>query len=102
MDFWRVLEVEPPYRLLLLAEMKLPGEAVLEFHLTPQGDGKVELNQTARFLPRGLAGIVYWYSLVPSRWVYRGMLVAIAASMGKPVVKGPEPCNAGSCKHATQ
>ena len=57
LDFWRVLEVEPPHRLLLLAEMKLPGEAVLEFHLTPQEDGKVELKQIARFLPRGLAGL---------------------------------------------
>jgi len=91
LDFWRVLEVEPPRRLLLLAEMKLPGEAVLEFHLTPQGDGRVELKQTARFLPRGLAGIVYWYSLVPfHHWVYRGMLEAIAGAVGKPIVKGPE------------
>lgn len=73
LDFWRVLEVEPPHRLLLLAEMKLPGEAVLEFHLTPQGDGQVELIQTARFLPRGLAGIGYWYSLVPfHQWVQAG------------------------------
>jgi hypothetical protein len=86
---------------LLLAEMKLPGEAVLEFHLTPQGDDKVELKQTARFLPRGLAGIVYWYSLVPfHQWVYRGMLAAIAAAVGKPVVKGPEPCKANSRRHA--
>ena len=101
LDFWRVLEVEPPYRLLLLAEMKLPGEAVLEFHLTPQVDDKVELKQTARFLPRGLAGIIYWYSLVLfHHWIYRGMLVAIAASVGKPIVQGPEPCNASSCKNA--
>jgi hypothetical protein len=41
----------PPHRALLLAEMKLPGEAVLEFHLTPLQDGKMELKQTARFLP---------------------------------------------------
>jgi hypothetical protein len=94
LDFWRVLEVEPPHRLLLLAEMKLPGEAVLEFRLTPQGEDKVELRQTARFLPRGLGGMAYWYSLYPfHRWVYRGMLAAIAAAAGKPVVKGPEPCN---------
>jgi hypothetical protein len=103
LDFWRVLEVEPPHRLLLLAEMKLPGEAVLEFHLAPQGDGKVELKQTARFLPRGLGGIVYWYSLVPfHRWVYRGMLAAIAAAVGKLIVKGPEPCNRSTRRHAKE
>ena len=63
--------------------MKLPGEAVLEFHLTPQGDGKVELKQTARFLPRGLVGMLYWYSLVPfHRWLYKGMLIAIATEVG--------------------
>jgi uncharacterized protein YbjT (DUF2867 family) len=93
LDFWRVLEVEPPHRLLLLAEMKLPGEAVLEFLLTPQEGGKVELRQTARFLPRGLAGLVYWYSLAPfHHWLYRGMLTAMAAAVGQPIVRGPEPC----------
>jgi uncharacterized protein YbjT (DUF2867 family) len=97
LDFWRVLEVEPPHRLLLLAEMKLPGEAVLEFHLTSPRDGQVELRQTARFLPRGLGGLAYWYSLVPfHHWIYRGMLTAIAAAVGKPLVKGPEPCQARS------
>jgi uncharacterized protein YbjT (DUF2867 family) len=99
LDFWRVLEVEPPHRLLLLAEMKLPGEAVLDFLLTPQGEGRVELKQTARFLPRGLGGIIYWYSLVPfDRWIYRGMSGALAAAVGKPVVKGPEPCGPGTRK----
>jgi hypothetical protein len=77
--------------------MKLPGEAVLKFHLTPQEDGEVELKQIARFLPRGFAGLAYWYSLIPlHHWVYRGMLKAIAAAVGKPVVKGPELCNVGS------
>jgi len=92
LDFWRVLEVEPARRLLLLAEMKLPGEAVLEFRLTPAGNSRVELTQTARFLPRGLAGILYWYSLLPFHYlVYRGMLQAVAAAVGKPIVQGPEP-----------
>jgi hypothetical protein len=101
LDFWRVLEVEPPHRLLLLAEMKLPGEAVLDFHLAPQGEGRVELKQTARFLPRGLGGIIYWYCLVPfHRWIYRGMLEAVAAVVGKAVVKGPEPCGHGTHKSA--
>ena len=92
LDFWRVLEVDPPHRLLLLAEMKLPGEAVLEFHLTPLAGGKVELSQNSRFLPRGLGGLAYWYILVPfHRWIFRGMLKAIAAAVGKPTLKGPDP-----------
>jgi len=92
LDFWRVLEVNPPHRLLLLAEMKLPGEAVLDFHILPRGEDTVELRQTARFLPRGLAGLAYWYSLAPfHHWVYRGMLKAIAQAVGKNILQGPEP-----------
>jgi len=91
LDFWRVLEVDPPQRLLLLAEMKLPGEAVLEFSLSPAGPGQTELRQIARFLPRGLAGLIYWYALAPfHHWIYAGMLRAIAKAAGKTVVSGPE------------
>ncbi len=90
LDFWRVLAVEPPYRLLLLAEMKLPGEAVLEFSLTETADGGTELRQVARFLPRGLSGILYWYALEPlHHWVYRGMLKAVAREVGRPICSGP-------------
>lgn len=90
LDFWRVIKLEPPHSLKLLAEMKLPGEAVLEFHIVPQEDGKVELRQTAKFLPRGLGGIVYWYSLYPiHQWIFKGMLKGIAEAVAKPVIKGP-------------
>ncbi len=103
LDFWRVLEMEPPHRLLLLAEMKLPGEAVLEFHLATLGQGRVELRQTARFLPRGLGGLVYWYSLAPfHHWLYRGMLKAVAAAIGKPILQGPEPVKAGASRTASR
>jgi len=91
LDFFRVLEIEPHRRLLLLAEMKLPGEATLELRLTPLEDGQTELTQTARFLPRGLWGMAYWYALDPfHRKIYRGMLQAIAAATGKPITAGPE------------
>jgi uncharacterized protein YndB with AHSA1/START domain len=91
LDFWRVLAVEPPHRLLLLAEMKLPGEAVLEFTLAATADGGTELRQVARFLPRGLGGLLYWYALEPfHHLVYRGMLQAIAGAAGRPVALGPE------------
>ncbi|MDD3580268.1 MAG: SDR family oxidoreductase [Desulfobacca sp.] len=91
LDFWRVLEIEPGRRLLLLAEMKLPGEAILEFRLRPVDQDQTELEQVARFLPRGLGGIVYWYSLYPfHKWIYQGMLEALAQASGQPIVSGPE------------
>jgi uncharacterized protein YbjT (DUF2867 family) len=91
LDFWRVLEVEAPQRLLLVAEMKTPGEALLEFQITPSGDGQVEFQMLSRFLPKGLFGILYWYGLYPfHQWIFFGMLKAIAKSINKPVVYGPE------------
>ncbi|MEJ2093333.1 MAG: SDR family oxidoreductase [Syntrophobacterales bacterium] len=90
LDFFRVLEIEPNRRMLLLAEMKMPGEATLEFRLSPPAGG-TELTQTARFLPRGLAGFAYWFALDPfHKRLYPGMLQAIAAATGKPILAGPE------------
>jgi uncharacterized protein YbjT (DUF2867 family) len=91
LDFFRVLEVEPHQRLLLLAEMKMPGEATLEFRLSPETGGETELTMLARFLPRGLGGIAYWYALEPfHRRLYQGMLRAIAVAAGKPITAGPQ------------
>jgi hypothetical protein len=57
--------------------MKLPGEALLEFSLEPEAAG-TRLTQTARFLPRGLAGLAYWYAVLPLHGiVFRGMLKGI-------------------------
>jgi uncharacterized protein YbjT (DUF2867 family) len=91
LDFWRVLEVEEPDRLLLLAEMKLPGEALLEFRTYALGDDRTELHQHSRFLPKGLLGILYWYALYPlHQWIFKGMLRNIARAVGKPIVQGPD------------
>jgi len=91
LDFWRVLEVEPPHRLLLLAEMKTPGEALLEFQIRPLGDHQAELQMLSRFLPRGLGGILYWYALYPfHEWIFFGMLKSMAKSIDKPISAGPE------------
>jgi len=91
LDFWRVLEVEAPQRLQLLAEMKLPGEAVLEFRLHPLSSGRTELQQLSRFLPKGLYGILYWYSTYPlHQWIFKGMLQGIARAVGKPILEGPD------------
>jgi hypothetical protein len=91
LDFWRVLEVDHLKRLVLVAEMKTPGEAVLEFKITPQGNGNTELKQLSRFLPRGLSGFAYWYSLYAfHEWIFGGMLRTVAKRVGKPVIHGPE------------
>jgi hypothetical protein len=60
LDFWKVSYIVPGRRLLLLAQMKLPGKGWLEFVIS--GD---RLIQTAYFIPRGLWGRLYWYSLLP-------------------------------------
>lgn len=71
LDFWRVIFSDRKERkLLLYAEMKLPGEAWLEFKIE---DGL--LKQTATFRPRGLAGRLYWYSVLPFHWfIFNGMI----------------------------
>jgi uncharacterized protein YbjT (DUF2867 family) len=78
LDFWRVVGLERNRRLALRAEMKLPGEALLEFRIEAQPDGRCLLSQEARFQPRGLLGLLYWYSVVPLHHiVFRGMLRGI-------------------------
>jgi len=91
LDFWRVLEVEAPRRLLLVAEMKTPGEALLEFQITSLGKDQVELQMLSRFLPKGIFGILYWYALYPfHQWIFFGMLKAIAKSINQPILYGPK------------
>jgi uncharacterized protein YbjT (DUF2867 family) len=80
LDFWRVTGVTPDRRLELRAEMKLPGEAMLTFDLEPLPDepARCRLVQTARFKPRGLLGLAYWYLALPLHGtVMRGMLQGI-------------------------
>jgi uncharacterized protein YbjT (DUF2867 family) len=91
LDFWRVLDMREEERLFLLAEMKLPGEALLEFRLTPTEQGGTELVQRSRFLPRGLFGLLYWYATWPlHKYIFRGMLHAVARRTGHPA-SNPEP-----------
>jgi uncharacterized protein YbjT (DUF2867 family) len=77
-DFWRVTGVDPGRRLALRAEMRLPGEALLEFTIEPSPGGadRCRLIQTARFLPRGLSGLVYWYAVLPVHHVVFGRMLA--------------------------
>lgn len=85
-DCWRVESIEPPRRLRLAGEMKLPGRAWLEFEVQPAKNGVI-LRQTAIFDPAGLSGLAYWYALfLLHELVFRGMIrnlgrtaVAVAA-----------------------
>jgi len=66
LDFWRVEAIEPNELILLHAEMKLPGQGWLRFRAIPTEEtGKTKLVQTALFAPRGLFGLLYWYSVYP-------------------------------------
>lgn len=75
LDFWRVLVAdEQQGRLLLFAEMKLPGDAWLEFQIV-KDKGKATLQQTATFRPNGIFGRLYWYSVLPFHWfIFDGMI----------------------------
>lgn len=80
LDFWRVLVADKTnQRLLLYAEMKLPGEAWLEFKIIKKENG-LYLQQTATFRPKGLWGRVYWYVVLPFHFfVFEGMAKNIIA-----------------------
>jgi uncharacterized protein YbjT (DUF2867 family) len=81
LDFWRVIHADRQgRRLLLYAEMKLPGEAWLEFSIVDR-DGDEVLRQEATFRPRGLLGRLYWYGIYPLHLlVFRGMARGIAGA----------------------
>lgn len=72
LDFWRVLYTDKKEkRLLLFAEMKVPGEAWLEFYI----DKENIVHQNATFRPRGLRGRLYWYAMLPFHcFIFHGML----------------------------
>jgi uncharacterized protein YbjT (DUF2867 family) len=83
LDFWRVEAYEPDRLLRLRAEMRLPGRAWLQFEVDGDGDGSV-IRQTAIFDPVGLAGLLYWYALLPVHdLVFRGMLAGIATEAAR-------------------
>jgi uncharacterized protein YbjT (DUF2867 family) len=87
LDFWRVVGITVDRELRLRAEMKLPGDAELDFTLAPLAGGGTRLTQTATFKPRGLAGILYWYGVLPLHsFVFRGMIEGVrrTAESGAP------------------
>jgi hypothetical protein len=92
LDFWRVTGYERDRRLSLRAEMKLPGEALLEFRVEPLGDRQCTLHQVALFQPRGLFGLIYWYAVAPlHHFVFRGLLLGIQREASRIAADGPAP-----------
>jgi hypothetical protein len=86
LDFWRVEAYEPDRRLRLVAEMKVPGRAWLEFEVS-DAEGGSTIHQTAVFDPAGLWGLIYWYGIYPLHGrIFQGMLSAVArrAAKGEP------------------
>lgn len=83
LDFWRVEAYEENRLLSLRAEMKLPGQAWLQFEVEPAQKGS-RITQTAVFQPLGLGGLLYWYGLYPVHWIiFRRMLKEIARRAAK-------------------
>ncbi|MEO1990447.1 MAG: SDR family oxidoreductase [Pirellulales bacterium] len=77
LDCWHVEFCDPPRRLRLAAEMKIPGRGWLEFEVVPRADD-VTIHQTAVFDPKGLSGLVYWYAIWPlHELVFTKMLAGI-------------------------
>jgi uncharacterized protein YbjT (DUF2867 family) len=76
LDFWRVLYAnKDDMRLLLFAEMKLPGEAWLDFQVQDH-----VLIQTATFRPKGLLGRLYWFAVLPLHGIiFKGLMNALVA-----------------------
>ena len=73
LDFWKVVDIQPEERLLLYAQMKLPGSAWLEFKIENN-----QLIQSAYFYPKGLLGRLYWYILIPLHYfVFNNMIESI-------------------------
>ncbi|MDO9267235.1 MAG: SDR family oxidoreductase, partial [Sulfurimonas sp.] len=73
LDFWRVEDIKENERLLLFAQMKIPGHAWLEFKL--DGD---KLIQSAYFYPKGIWGRIYWYALIPMHYfIFKNMIESI-------------------------
>lgn len=89
-DCWRVNAIESKIHLILEAEMKLPGQAFLEFHMAPIDKEVTEIEQIASFHPHGLLGILYWFTVLPAHnFIFHGMLKGIVARTGKNALEVP-------------
>lgn len=80
LDFWRVEALDPNRLMRLRAEMKVPGDAWLQFESLPQEDGKTLLRVNAYFDVHGFTGLLYWYAMYPfHRFIFDGLTNRIAS-----------------------
>jgi uncharacterized protein YbjT (DUF2867 family) len=78
-DYWTVIGIDPQRRLTLDFGLKAPGAGILEFGITPRGDGLTRIEVTAYWHPQGVWGLLYWAVLVPFHlFIFKGMTRAIA------------------------
>ena len=85
LDFWRVELVESDRLLRLRAEMKVPGQAWLQFEAKTLENDRTQLIQTAYFAPKGLFGLLYWYGLNPLRSLILSGLIRELKEMAESV-----------------
>jgi uncharacterized protein YbjT (DUF2867 family) len=90
LDFWRVEALDRSRLLRLRAEMRLPGLAWLEFEVDDAPDG-VTLHQRALFVPRGLAGHLYWWTVAPFHHSVFGSMIRNVAAAAEAVASEPSP-----------
>jgi uncharacterized protein YbjT (DUF2867 family) len=89
LDFWRVEDYVSHRKLVLRAEMKVWGQAWLEFLVESRATGGCRITQTARYYPKGLFGLFYWYSVYPIHaLVFRGMLASIGKAANESFAGG--------------
>jgi uncharacterized protein YbjT (DUF2867 family) len=90
LDFWRVEAFEPGRRLLLRADLVIPGRATFEIILSDVGGGATEIALETRFAPRGAFGILVWRLVDPfHHLVFPGLLREIARRSGGAILSGP-------------
>ncbi len=91
LDFFRVEAYEPPHLLRLRAEMKVPGDAWLEWRISSDAAGHTQLHQLARFHPRGVSGRAYWWALLPVHkviWKKLAERLVVTAEGRRPATPG--------------
>jgi hypothetical protein len=82
-DFWRVEAIQPGVMMRLRAEMKLPGNAWLQFEAHPHENTDSLLVLTTFFAPKGLFGLLYWYGLYPFQSIIFAGLMRKLKEMGQ-------------------
>ncbi len=93
LDFWRVEDFVYGRRLLLHAEMRVPGDAWLEFQVEPLGDDRSVLFQKAYFKPMPFWGTLYWYAVLPTHhFVFNGMANGIIRAAEASCEQGEPEC----------